>query len=514
MSSRSSISCTWTSALRTIASSARAVVAASLAIWPPCSMRAHPYTAFSGVRSSCDSTPMNSSFARSAVSAISRARRSLTSSASRSASPADSAAAAAARARAHLADLLDARLGRRRRLAPAEGLRGGAQRGHRAVDAARDRERNGAAERDRQQHAAAVDGERAERGHVGGAGGDAEDRRPAGRGQPAVRGEDALALERVRQAAALGAPALRHQPLRRLPRAGRPGSPRAPASARRAARRRPRRDHPVGGNALARDQRAHLLRLDERRHHVADVRTGGDDGHAHGELPLALRAAGEAAHHRRARAHGPLEAPRLGQRRQRGARRDARVDERPAGAVREGDAGPVRPAARARARRGGGSPRGRRGRAWAWWRAPRPPRASCAGPRRRRSRPSGRARCPPARPPPAAGARARRARCRPAPPAAGWPPRSARAGVARSGIAGMGVKATWAEQRAPVGGARFGDTSGHRGRRRSYSVPLRSARRSGCNLCNLPSSGGARESRKSFHISIMEAPQDPGMPPA
>ena len=92
-SSRSSISFICTSALRTIAFFAF-TAAASSRNSPLCSILAQPYTAFSGVRSSCDSTPMNSSFARSAASAVSRARRSFRRRLSRSISPFERSSAA------------------------------------------------------------------------------------------------------------------------------------------------------------------------------------------------------------------------------------------------------------------------------------------------------------------------------------------------------------------------------------------------------------------------------------
>src|SRR6266852_5364014 len=61
----------WACALRMIASMARVVVSASS--WPVPSILAHPYTALSGVRSSCERTVRNSSFARLAASAWPRA---------------------------------------------------------------------------------------------------------------------------------------------------------------------------------------------------------------------------------------------------------------------------------------------------------------------------------------------------------------------------------------------------------------------------------------------------------
>ena len=68
----SSMSCTCAFALRMMTSSAR--VTASPRSSPVRSMRAQPYTAFSGVRSSWESTARNSSFARLAASAAARAR--------------------------------------------------------------------------------------------------------------------------------------------------------------------------------------------------------------------------------------------------------------------------------------------------------------------------------------------------------------------------------------------------------------------------------------------------------
>ena len=66
-SSRSSISCTWASDWRTMTSSARFICSSpTCPLW---SMRAQPYTAFSGVRSSCETTARNWSLARAAASA-------------------------------------------------------------------------------------------------------------------------------------------------------------------------------------------------------------------------------------------------------------------------------------------------------------------------------------------------------------------------------------------------------------------------------------------------------------
>ena len=97
-SSRSSINCTWALAFRTIASSARS--AAPSRICPVCSIRAQPYTALSGVRSSCDRTVKNSSLARLAASDWARAICSLRRSCSRSASPRVRSSAAVASASA------------------------------------------------------------------------------------------------------------------------------------------------------------------------------------------------------------------------------------------------------------------------------------------------------------------------------------------------------------------------------------------------------------------------------
>ena len=84
-SSRSSTICAWVVALRSMASMARSVAEASSR--PVRSSRDQPSTAFSGVRSSCETVAMNSSLARLARSASARASCSRASSAARSASP-------------------------------------------------------------------------------------------------------------------------------------------------------------------------------------------------------------------------------------------------------------------------------------------------------------------------------------------------------------------------------------------------------------------------------------------
>ena len=83
MSSRSSMSCAWTRALRSMVSRpARSSSALRLVMR---STWAQPRMAFSGVRSSCDSVARNSSLASLTRSASARAARSLSSSALRSA---------------------------------------------------------------------------------------------------------------------------------------------------------------------------------------------------------------------------------------------------------------------------------------------------------------------------------------------------------------------------------------------------------------------------------------------
>ncbi len=71
MSSRSSMSCTWAFEFRMIVSIALARVTSSSC--PVFKIAAHPYTALSGVRSSCERVVRNSSLARFALSASARA---------------------------------------------------------------------------------------------------------------------------------------------------------------------------------------------------------------------------------------------------------------------------------------------------------------------------------------------------------------------------------------------------------------------------------------------------------
>ena len=81
-SSRSSMSCSWICEFRSMMSIARRVVGSSRC--PAASSRAQPRMAFSGVRSSCDRVARNSSFARFAAWASSRASCSRSSSCCRS----------------------------------------------------------------------------------------------------------------------------------------------------------------------------------------------------------------------------------------------------------------------------------------------------------------------------------------------------------------------------------------------------------------------------------------------
>jgi hypothetical protein len=79
---------------------------------------------------------------------------------------------------AHLADLQDRRRRRHHGLAPAERLRGSAQPGHRAHDAAGDDERRNHPERDREENPAAVTEQRARRAGLDRGGRDADRDRP------------------------------------------------------------------------------------------------------------------------------------------------------------------------------------------------------------------------------------------------------------------------------------------------------------------------------------------------
>jgi hypothetical protein len=240
----------------------------------------------------------------------------------------------------HVADLLDRAGGWPRPLAASHRQSGDPQAGDRPVDAARDGVRRQRPERERQQDAPAQDRERSVERALRRSGGDSQHRDPAAAREPAVGGVDALAFQRLGDSEALRAAGVDD---------GLDARRQAPAEVlvvgARARDAQPvgvhDRDHPLGRDALAREQAADLLGLDERGDDVQQL-PAAHDRRPNRKEPSGLRVAHQVAHGGPARAHHLGEAVGLHHRRQRIVRARASVDERLTAGIGEADRLPAR----------------------------------------------------------------------------------------------------------------------------------------------------------------------------